>query len=195
MKKAIKFSLIATLFILTSCSSTNMLSKNKIPKQIDVNEVFKKVYHDVENALSDDEVLKNTIKLESIDLEFATVTTVGGEAGLKLWVVSGKYSRSFSNSNKTIFSLTDLSQIQTKKLTKPAYDKLTKYLISSILAAQSINPIGNFGLKEFEVEVSYTINQSGEIGAEIELLPVTAGLTVKKEKEISHTITIKFSKQ
>jgi hypothetical protein len=194
MKKLITLSAIMIILSLLSFTSNSKVSRKKVPKMLDVNLVFAKVYDDIAKALSDPKVDKELIKLSSIDLEFSTTTSLEGGVNAKIYVLAGSYSRGLTHSNKTKFTIGDLSEAKADSKYKPDYDKLTKYIINSIVSAQSIKSIDSYGLKEFEIEVEYTISQSAEGGVEFEIAPITAGLSVKASKEITHTITILFSK-
>lgn len=184
--------MVATLLITsaTSCRSQKDLA-SKV-KKLEVNDVFHKVYSATQEAIF--AAKGDSLKIDGIDLTFATTTTDEENVGIKLWVISGAYSRSNSVGKSVTFSFAEDTETAKSRNTDPQIAKFKNYLISVIKASREINAIGKFGLKEFEVSVDFTVSHSGEVGAEIEILPVTPSLSGKIGKEISHTVTVKFSK-
>jgi hypothetical protein len=189
MKTILKTSLILIVLITSGCAATKdrLADKNKT----DVNLAFSQVYKATQEAMTAADM--NGLELENIDLTFATTveSTVG--VGVKLWVLSGSYSRTKSTAKTTTFTFgkTDSNNA----LTSDKNIKVFKdYLVSVINSAKSVKDIDKFGLTEFSAEVEFTINHTLEGGAEIELLPVTASLNGSKSKEVTHTITLNFKK-
>lgn len=194
MKKTLTFvgiSLI-TILAITSCGTSKNISKSKETK-IEVNQAFSKVYNATQQALT--EIQNSELALESIDLAFATTTTTDISGGVKLWVVSGKYQRTKSNSKKATFTF-EQDENTAKSLVEDKSIKYFKdYLIAVINGAKDIKSVDSFGLKEIEVEVEFTIKNAVEGGVEIEISPITPSATVNREKEAVHTITIKLKKK
>lgn len=183
---------LIAIFVITSCGAMKNASKSKEPK-IEVNEAFKKVYDATQQALL--ETQNSELELESIDLAFATTTTTDISGGVKLWVVSGKYQRSKSNSKKATFTF-GRDTNTAKALVEDASVKYFKnYLIAVINGSKGVKSVDSFGLKEIEVEVEFTIKKAVEGGVEIEISPVTPSATINREKEAVHTITIKLKKK
>ena len=194
MKKNLVLKLMCLILIGTicSCASTKNGTKSKVIN-IEVGEAFKRVYQATQESFA--EADNKTLKLESIDLSFSTTTTFSVEGGVKLWVVSGKYSRKSSNSKKATFTFTEDENVKKALTEDTQIQDFKKYLISVIKSTENIQKIEKFGLSEIEVEVVFTLSKSGEGGIEIEILPVTPALSGSKEKEFAHSITLKFKKQ
>lgn len=179
---------------LTSCSSTKPGKGSNGPASIiNVNDAFKAVYEATQQVLA--EVKNETLKLEGIDLSFATTISTEASGEIKLYVVSGKYSRSWSNSRKTSYSFGERANNKKALVADPKNSQFKAYLIAAIIGSQNIKDIGNFGLKEVVVEVEFTIKNAIEGGVEFEILPVGASVSVSREKEAVHTITLKFSRK
>lgn len=183
---------ISLIFIVlaTSCKSKQVISKEN---GIEVNEAFKKVYNATQQALSETE--NKNLKLESIDLAFETSIANETSVGLKLWVVSGKYVRSKSKSQKVTYSFGRDESVTKALHEDPKIKYFKDYLITVINSAKGLESIDSFGLKEMEVEVEFTLKKSGEGSAEVELLPITPNASFNREKEAVHTITLKFAKK
>ena len=175
-----------------SCASSRNSTKSKVEK-IEVNDAFKKVYDATQQALA--EADNKTLKLESIDLSFSTTTTFSVEAGIKLWVISGKYSRKNSTSKKATFTFQEDENAKKSLAEDPQIEQFKKYIISVIKSTENIQKIEKFGLSEIQVEVEFTLSKSTEGGIEIEISPVTPSLSGNKEKEFTHSITLKFKKK
>jgi len=192
MKKSI--TILKSILLLTvcaSCASMQKPSKIDMNKTIEVNDAFNKVYYAVQKAISD--AGETTLKLESIDLAFANTTVIEKAGGIKLWVVNGNYSRATSNSKTAVFTF-GIPKPSDKLFTSDKNnDEFIQYVKSVIINAQSIKSIDNFGLTELEIEVEFTMSKTGETEAEIELSPITPSLKISKQKENTHTITLKFS--
>lgn len=183
---------ITLIFIVlaTSCKSKQVISKEN---GIEVNEAFKKVYNATQQALSETE--NKNLKLESIDLAFETSIANETSVGLKLWVVSGKYVKSKSKSQKVTYSFGRDENVTKALHEYPKIKYFKDYLITVINSAMGVETIDSFGLKEMEVEVDFTLKKSGEGSAEVELLPITPNASFNREKEAVHTITLKFAKK
>jgi hypothetical protein len=189
MRTTIYFILFVTI---CSCASSKNGSKAKVVN-IEIDEAFKRVYQATQESLA--EADNNTLKLESIDLSFSTTTTYSVEGGVKMWVVSGKYSRKSSTSKKAVFTFTQDENVKKALTEDPQIQGFKKYLISVIKSTENIQKIEKFGLSEIEVEVEFTLNKSSEGGIEIEILPVTPSLSGSRERELAHSISMKFKKE
>lgn len=187
--KIVYFVLIATIY---SCGSSKNGTKSKVVN-IEVGEAFKIVYQATQESLA--EADNKTLKLESIDLTFSTTTTFSVEGGVKLWVVSGKYSRKSSNSKKATFTFAEDENVKKALTEDPQIQEFKKYLISVIKSTENIQKNEKFELSEIEVEVEFTLSKSAEGGIEIEILPVTPTLSGDKEREFAHSITLKFKRK
>ncbi len=176
----------------TSCRSSKNFTRSKETK-IEVNQAFKKVYDATQQALL--ETQNSELEIESIDLAFATTTTTDISGGIKLWVVSGKYQRTKSNSKKATYTF-GKNDNTAKSLVEDASIKYFKdYLVAVINGSKEIQSVNSFGLQEIEVEVEFTIKKAVEGGAEIEISPITPAVNVNREKEAVHAITIKVKKK
>lgn len=192
--KQVKFSvvLLAALALISSCSIFKNGRSNP-PQVVDINAAFKRTYEAIQFALGKADLKQ--YKLETIDLTFSTAKTITGEGEVKLGVVSGKYSRSRTSTTKTTYTFGDMSAAYAKKIAPNNKDTLfINYVTSSLKSVKTINPIDNFGLKEFEIEVEFSIKNAVEGGLDFDITPVTGALTAGWEKETIHTITIKFTK-
>ena len=192
MKKGI---IIALGFcsIMTWGCKTGVPIGSKTEKNIPVETAFDKVYDATQEALKESKNAK--FDLKGIDLAFATTTTVSAEGEVKAFVLSGKYTGEKSFSKKATFSF---AEDETHGLTKSSDANITafkKYLVGVLKSSMEVNQKGNFKLQEIEVEVEFTVKNSISGGVEIEISPVTLGGTVGREKEIVHTITLKFKKK
>ena len=126
MKKYLKtICFCIALSIFFSCSSTKAITKSKVQK-IEVATAFKRVYDATQQALA--EADNKTLKLESIDLSFATTTTFSVEAGVKLWVLSGKHSRKSSASKKATFTFEEDTDAKKALAEDPQIEQFKKYL-------------------------------------------------------------------
>lgn len=184
---------ILLLTLLASCASTHNACKIGKDEKIEVNDAFSKVYQAVQKAISN--AGATTLKLESIDLAFATTTTTEASGGIKLWVASGKYTHTSSKSKKATFTFGVPKSSEKSFIVDTSNQAFIDYLTSIIVSAQSVKSIDSFGLTDLEVEVEFTIKKAGEVGVEIDLSPVTPSASVSREKEIVHTITLKFTKK
>jgi hypothetical protein len=194
MKRTLSFVGISLIIILAieSCGTSKNIAKGK-EKKIEVNQAFEKVYNATQQALK--EIQNSELDLERIDLTFATTTTTDISGGVKLWVVSGKYQRTKSHSQKATFTF-EQDENTTKSLVEDKSIKYFKdYLVAVINGAKGIKSVNSFGLQEIEVEVEFIIKNSVEGGAEIEISPITPFATVNRVKEAVHTITIKLKKK
>ena len=177
---------------LTSCATMHNTSQSSTEK-IEVNDAFSKVYQAVQKAIS--KAGENTLRLESIDLAFATTTTTEVAGGIKLWVASGKYTHTSSKSKKATFTF-GIPKASEKSFIENEKNKaFIDYVTSVIISANGVKSIDNFGLTDLEVEVEFTIKRAGELGVEIDLSPVTPSASINREKEIVHTITLKFKRK
>lgn len=178
-----------------SCATTNK-SKSKIKKEdlLDVDEVFKKVNEDIVKALSAEGVRNGNFMVSSIDLSFSTVTSNTGGVDVKLWVISSSVSRTKAKTYNTTFTIAKPQDKidKSEKSIKPT--DFSNYILNSIKAAQTINPINDLALTEFVVNVEYSITKSldGTIG--IVLTPVEIGPKASTESTITHSIAITFVK-
>lgn len=192
--KQLKFSviLLAALALMSSCSIFKK-GRSSRPQTVDINAAFKRTYEATQLAIAKANLKQ--YKLKTIDLAFSTVQTITGEGEVKLAVVSGKYSRSRSSTKKTTYSFGDTSAAYAKKIDQSDKDAVfIDYVTSSLKSVKTINPIDNFGLSEFEIEVEFSIKNAAEGGLDFDISPVTGALTAGWEKETIHTITIKFTK-
>jgi len=184
------FSLL--ILLISSCAATKDNTRFKV-ERLDVDDAFKKVYQATQQALAESHT--ETLKVEGIDLTFATTTTNTGGAGVKLWVISGSYSKSVGTARKATFSFKEDENTRKALVEDPKIKNYKEYLISVINAAKNIQKIGKFGLSEIQVDVEFTLTNSGEAGVEVEILPVTPSLTGKRERGYVHSITLKLKKQ
>lgn len=186
-------SIFLLLIFLPSCACINKTYKTNKEEKIEVNDAFKEVYQASQKAISDAGETK--LKLESIELAFATTTTTEISGGVKLWVASGKYTHTASKAKKATFTF-GVPKKDEKGLIEYSKNKeFVDYLKSVIIAANNVKSIDNFGLTDLEVEIEFTIKKAGELGVEIDLSPIIPSATMSLEKEIVHTITLKFSKK
>lgn len=176
--------------LLMSCGSSQDVYNAK-SSMIEVNKSFEKVYKDTQQALL--EVDSTVLEIESIDLTFATTTTWESTAGVKLWVLSSSYKRTKSNSKTATFSF-GKKDVKKEESLLGKKEPFKEYLISVIKAAKDIKSTDKFELKEIEIEVEFTLTEAIDGTGEIELLPVTPSISINREKEAVHTITLKFKK-
>jgi hypothetical protein len=188
MKHFRKMSLLLCIFslTLTSCATQKEIKKNI--KHLEVDAVFQKVYDAVQDAVKKANPQK--YEVESIDIEFGMTNTVSGNAGLTLFVVSGKYSHAYANAKAASFHFAP-DPTSNKNVDKSA-QQFRDYLAGVIEAAEKVNIKNNFALQEFSAEMGFTITQSGELSAEAEFSPATPSLGFSKESEYVHTITVNF---
>lgn len=193
MKKNIIFFTISliTIFAISSCGSTKDKTKSKEPG-LKVNTAFKKVYDATQQALL--ETNNSELKLENIDLTFTTTTTTEIGGGITLWVVSGEYKKTKTNSKTATFSFGKDEKTMESFVDDNSIKAFKEYLISVIKATKDIKSIGEFGLKEIEVEVEFILTKTIGGSFEIEISPVTPSASINREKEAVHTITLKFKK-
>jgi hypothetical protein len=190
MKKlSIILASIFLILLLASCCGSKYATGSLDSKAVNIDSAFKKVYRATQEALIES---KSKLKLKSIDLAFTTTTTIDANGGVKLWIITGKYSVSKANSKKTIYTFGESEHLEKALTPDPNIKEFKEYLIASIQQSQNITNIDNFGLKEMEVEVEFTMKKTIEGSVEIELLPVTPSAGVSHEKEAVHTITLKF---
>jgi hypothetical protein len=196
--------LLLTIFGISLCSllafggegseNARKQKKQKKVEEIDVNQAFRTVYLATQEAIAESE--KKMLQIESIDLAFATTTTSTTSGGVRLWVVSGKYSRAKSNSKKATFSFEENKnkKLQDSVMTADKVETYKSYLKSTIEAAEGIQNAKDFGLTKLGVEVEFILKKTGSGGLEIELAPVTPTASYDREKEFTHTITLNLKK-
>jgi hypothetical protein len=174
---------------LLSCNANKRIVTSV--KTIAVDQAFKKVYDATQAALK--KAGNGKFGIESIDLTFKTTTTTTIEGGVKLWVLSGTYSNANAKTYSTTWSFAKDNDVS-KRYTV-ADTAFVNYVSSVIVASQKIESIDDFGLKEFQVDVDFTVTNTGVGNAEIALSPVTPSITGTREKGYEHSISIKFSKK
>ena len=156
-------------------------------ERINVDTAFQEVYKATQRALS----TSSDLKLEKIDLTFATETSTQGGFEIDLWVLSGGFSKKKSKAESATFSF-GKAETKEKMVSNEDLTKFEKYLRSVITAASKIRSIDGFGLKEIEAEMEFTIERTRTVGAsaEITIIPVTASGSFERSKSISHTIKV-----
>ncbi len=195
MKKVVPIVVLITSFlILPSCNGYKKVMKADFSKsKTKVSDVFPLVYDAVQQVIKDTKTEK--YELDGIDLTFNTLTELNAEAGIELYVVSGKYSGAWSNSKKVTFSF-GKDKDNDKKLYKdePKIKKLKDYLTLVLQQANAVEPKDKFSLQEFEVEVEFTVSNSATGGVDFEIAPVSVSAGLGYKKEATHTITLKLKK-
>jgi hypothetical protein len=182
---------VLSIFILgTGCKSQQSVI-DKVNKK-EINDVFHEVYLATQQAVA--KVKGDEFKIDNIDLTFKTVSTIEVSGGIKLWVVTGKFTRSNSSAQSTTYSFGESpDKIRTDE--DPNTKKFRQYLESAIRSSKNIQPVGAFGLQSFQVDVEFTITNTSEAGVEVEILPITPSIGGSHAKEFTHSISIKFSKK
>lgn len=179
------------MMIFSSCSIFRG-SKFDIEK-IDVNDAFKKVYEATQQVLA--ETNPQSIVLEDINLSFATSTTNTLEGEVKLWVISGGYSRSSSSERTASFTFAKSDTVKKALTTDKNVEAFKNHLLAVITEAEKVQSINEFGLSELEVGMEFVLTKSGNAGAEIAIVPVTVSLSGKREKSYTHSITLNFKRK
>lgn len=189
LKKGIALLLVAGSFSVSSCVTQKEIKKEI--KLLDVDAVFQNVYNSVQKAVAKAGPKKYAV--ESIDIEFGTTNTINGTAGITLFIVSGKYSRSYAKAKSAKFHFAP--DPEKTKMEDDRTKKFVDYLASVITAAEKVQIKDDFALQEFSAEVGFTITESGELAAEADYSPITPSLGFSKESEYVHTITVNFAKK
>jgi hypothetical protein len=187
--------IIFSLILFTAFSACRVPEKGGITlngNEVDVNLAFSAVYKATQEGLAESGSTSFTI--ESIDLSFQTTSTYSFEAGAKLWVLSGKYSKSHSMAKKATFTFKE-AEHKEGLLKNNNTEDYRRYLVAVLKAAEGVQKIGQVGLADIEVEVEFTLTKKGETAAEIELSPITPSLGASREKEYVHTITLKLTRK
>lgn len=172
------------------CENGGPGGKKKDP-QLDIETAFTMAYKSAQEALSKSNV--QNIKLEGIDLEFATSQSSTTSGGFTIVVLSGKYSRTKAKSSTTTFSFGVIDKKE-EAFTEEA-DKFRDYLVKVLMAADKVKNIDNFGMKEFEITIEFSVTKTGEGGLKFEFTPFELSTDKNWEKEIKHSITFKFKKE
>lgn len=195
--KILSISIIIASLLFCSCQGVKKGIKKE--DRVDVQKAFDAVYDAVQEAKTVSKI-ENKLKLEGIELSFATGTTKEGAVEASLFVVSGKYTRTKSKSNKAVFSFGPPED--KKAFTEKSREDLLKeingdfkvYLLDVMKTAEKLKDKPAFELNGLEIEVEFTVKNAGEGGVKLELTPFELSGAVSIEKEVTHTITIKFAK-
>lgn len=182
--------MLTVIFTSASCSSAKRIKqcrRNPVELQL----AFEKAHKAVQQAL--DDANDDNWDLEQADLSFSNVSTVSAEGGLKVYIVSGKFTASSSNSNKMTFSF---KKDEEKSLIKEkGTEKLQDFIKTAIISANATTGKDGFTLQEVEIDVEFTITCGAGLGAELELVPITPSLDFSVEKEVAHSVTLLFKRK
>lgn len=195
--KTLKTICYAILFgsIITSCNCNKKITCKD--KKIDLQEAFTKAHEAVQQAIkeAEDEGTINKWKLEQADLEFTNVTTTTGEAGAKLYIFEGKLAGSRAKSNKATFTFKRKDPAAKKFADEDRFKEMKDFIKKTLKTANETAGNDDFELKEFEVEIEFTVKCSAEAGVTLEIAPITPSAKISRERENVHTITLKFSRK
>ncbi|NRF37407.1 hypothetical protein [Pedobacter foliorum] len=178
------------LLVLSACGAQRDLKSTV--KKIEINKAFAAVYGATQAALA--EAGNTGFVIENIDLKFATTTEIETGVGLKLWVLSGSYSKTKSTGKTVVFSFGKATGSDSRFTDDKSTQAYREYLVSVLKAAKTVNPIDKYGLTEFEVEVEFSITDAGGVDAEVELVPITPSLKGSYSKGYTNSTSIKFKK-
>jgi hypothetical protein len=197
MKKQTILFILASVFAITACQ-TNRNGSLKKPRKlelIDVNAVYQKVDEEIIKALSSSKIEPGQFIVDGIDLTFSTSTSLNGGTDIKLWVLTGSYSKTKTKAYSTTFTIAKPSERSKIALTESELSEFAQYIVTSINAAQGIKPNNGLVLTEFVVNIEYTISNSLGVEGGIKISPVDITPKIGRDSQVSHSIAIKFVKK